>query len=717
MLVLRRFFPIVVWAACRLAFAQEAKVSDAELIRRAAQFLERNAEELRSGKDPAGPGQSRRECADSAVRFLRAVAPEAFQKSGDAKTAEPRASDGLATSMYGSWLDGFATIALAEEGARGADIGKAVRRIVRRFADRQNNEGGVGHGAMNVGGFYPSTLMAATNFLLLAAGTAKRHGIDEPSTMVADAVALLEATQTASGAIPYGGVSYRVGPETARTAGAVFALAALGRADTDAFRRARAFVLGNIEKIPDGHASPSMHVLIGACAAYVLGDDAWRDYDQKVLARVRAAAEKDGFFDDIVDDSPDDMELMDSRPGLRRYVTACYAAALAAPQSRFLATLRAEVAKSATNRSASIAVTVPDFGPLREKTASIELPCVLVTTASNGDDLVTLGNDGVLRRHATIDGAVRAECRVFAAERPVVDGELLSVRDGWAVLCAADRVKRDVGGGRTTPTAAESRATISLVDRKSFTVSWTIPTPVGFHGWAADATDLFLVTMAGAIHKRSLADGTPSRDVGAARGTVGASIALDRERTILAVEERMIAESLDGHVLWEIKTRPRERGLVPPLWSGVVLQNGTVYGIRTDGRLRAIAAADGAPLWETDLPLPAAGASRSATGMIAVDAPREGVWISGTDGTLVFATKDGPEIVKHYGGGKDSLVASRLSRSGPNFWLTVPGAERLLAIDPADGSAVASIPLPLRSRSAVSGNRAFIASGKTLTLY
>ena len=64
-------------------------------------------------------------------------------------------------------------------------------------------------------------------------------------------------------------------------------LAALKQTDSELFRRAAAYSLSRVESVPKGEADTSLHIFMGALGCYILSEEAFREYDAKVLEQVR----------------------------------------------------------------------------------------------------------------------------------------------------------------------------------------------------------------------------------------------------------------------------------------------------------------------------------------------------------------------------------------------------------------------------------------------
>ena len=75
-----------------------------------------------------------------------------------------------------NWQLGFVALYLVERHLRGVDETGRLEMLVERIEMAQNSEGGWSHDAVLEIGFYPSTLIAATNLVLMGLGLARRQG-------------------------------------------------------------------------------------------------------------------------------------------------------------------------------------------------------------------------------------------------------------------------------------------------------------------------------------------------------------------------------------------------------------------------------------------------------------------------------------------------------------------------------------------------------------
>ena len=114
-------------------------------------------------------------------------------------------------------------------------------------------------------------------------------------------------------------------------------LAALKQTDSELFRRAAAYSLSRVESIPKGEADTSLHIFMGALGCYILSEEAFREYDAKVLEQVRQLQRKEGDFN-----KGTFSRYTGPGPGLtdRTYVASLYALAMSVDRLEVARTLR-----------------------------------------------------------------------------------------------------------------------------------------------------------------------------------------------------------------------------------------------------------------------------------------------------------------------------------------------------------------------------------------
>jgi hypothetical protein len=214
--------------------------------------------------------------------------------------------------FHGTWRYGFASLYAFERSLREGKAHPALERIARVLVAEQNSEGGWNHNknfAKQVP-IYSRSLNAVTNLVLINLGAAERMKVPFASDekfkkAVTNGLTLLQQCQAKDGGIMYGKerkgdekspFKLVVTPHPGRTAGLLPGLAAVKQADSDLFRRAAGYALRGMESVPQGEADTSLHIFMGALAFYVLSDDAFGEYDTKILDQVRKLQRKEGDF-------------------------------------------------------------------------------------------------------------------------------------------------------------------------------------------------------------------------------------------------------------------------------------------------------------------------------------------------------------------------------------------------------------------------------------
>lgn len=194
------------------------------------------------------------------------------------------------------WPVAFAGWLAAELARRGRKDPALAGAIVRFLERTQQPDGGWGHDAAPArpARGYPKTLLVTTNAAATALALLKPEG---PSTERArrhyESAQLPERRGVPGGGFPYD-ATQNAGGEAGRTAGACWALRAMGE---KAIRgRAEAFLLANLPKLPEGHASSCLHVFSGGVACCLMGGDAWKRYNELFRDRILKAQRPDGSF-------------------------------------------------------------------------------------------------------------------------------------------------------------------------------------------------------------------------------------------------------------------------------------------------------------------------------------------------------------------------------------------------------------------------------------
>ncbi len=554
-----------------------------------------------------------------------------------------------------SWSDGFYALYLAERHWRGKDQKKQIARIVQRFEETQNADGGWGHGGISVS-FYPTTLLAATNMAITAIGIAQRLGIETDPEVVASALKLYEEQQSAAGAWPYGGRPYRKGYEAGRTAAGVLALRALRLEASPMVARAEAYVAANVERVPMGHASPAMHVVLGAMA-FAAGDKA-APY-RAVLKKVVAHQNDDGTFRDIVPHSPDSTEILGRNVQDRAYLSALYAAALVSEGSKVVQHIR-EGAKP-TPKLEEPAPRAPRLAPVwRHDAANV------VGVLPKGDAIRIVTREGKIHSLQQSDG--EATGKPFQVEPPEGMGfEVAMATPGRVLLVAAQPRRGQAVPVRVVngvPSTNPRPLVLHGVDENTGDLLWKSELRMLVNGAMSAGDELLLTSRVQPPLRLSLEDGTQLGPIPSPSAAVNRAVAVaDDGRIAVTGEAALWVMSRDREILWKRKSRSR-RGLLAPARGALAWMGGQLLEGTSSGVVRCRDGETGKVLWRLD--------KNAYIESILVVGDR--IVILAGDGTVVCATKDGrvawryvPSLARETGRQQAGMVTdeTRLAIAGP----------------------------------------------------
>jgi outer membrane protein assembly factor BamB len=682
-----------------------AQDSRAAALARAKAWLDARPDRPRSVND-MGLGQPK----FAAAAAIRLWLAEIDARPGDAdpklvalERAVARTSTGetIAMGAYANWMAGFAAIPLIEKSLRQGRADPALRRVVSGFEDRQNAEGGWAHGgAGELTDFYPTSLVITTNFALFALGMSRRLHLTVDDDVVARGLALLWDVQGAGGAFPYGGRAYRKGCEAGRTASAIAALAALGQSDDDRFARAATYVLANMPSTPDGHASPAIHVMWGAVAASIIGADAQRAWDHSVMARVLAAQRPDGSFRDIVDGSPDSMALLGDAGTNAEYITALYAAALAARGSRIASTLRLakppslphpEPAPPSPAPTWSVAASAVALDCDASHVADLNRSAVLsLRDSASGRPSWTASVPGVSLAHSGSAVAIDRDV-VFAFAGTAEDPEALVI--GGAVRGATSR---PTNSGRLAAFSASDGAPLWSADVTGVPATW-YPTPSG----------LWMRRRTGSLVLFDRASGKVLDERPGPAAAVNTTAAFLPDGRILSSDEsRLLMRDASGDESWRHSLRS-PRGVRAPAWTSLAPDGDCILTGTTDGRVGAWSLDACKPLWVLEIGSAVLAVARSP-------APSDLTLALADDGRLLGLNASSIAWTLPIGIDRELTHESRLCVRGGTAWVASAATSLLLRIDPATGRSSASVRRPHRAPWSAFGNLACVADGQTL---
>ncbi|MEM7202206.1 MAG: DUF6288 domain-containing protein [Planctomycetota bacterium] len=679
-------------ALAPLAPAQAENRHREQAVGRAVAWLQKTIDPATWLTETSGNARGKRIVARSMLAWLHASGAAPAQEAGtealDAAQRRVVAGRSLEDMSFATWLLGSASFYLAECTLRDESVHPSWDRLVARLGELRNSEGGWAHGNMEglVPG-YPSTVMAATNWALSSLGLARALGAEVPAEFIDGGVALLEATQSSTGAFPYGGRPYRIGMEAGRTGGAVIALAAVDRADTDAFRRATMYLYRNMARVPEGHASPAMHVMNGALAAYALGDAAWQRYEQEVVARLLAAQRDDGTFEDLLGErSPDSMRLMGDAVSSHAYVTSLYAAALHVPKTRLAHWLRRRV--RFTPPTDTIADRAPQ--PLWSRaadgvvglttSAAVGSAGAVVAIFENGDIITLAAADGREVSHAATGLQLEPALRV----RRRAD-DLLAWTKGGGPMFVFDLAAQNL----------RWRAAVSMAP---------------FAGVRLGARDVYFVDINGTATARRLIDGVASRSLKLPGGLKRQVVPLDDGAVIAVADSRIQCIESDGEVRWRGRNR-HPKAAVAGTWTGIVAIDDRCFFGSTDGTVTCRGLDDAELVWRATLDAGVVQVVAAGnTGMVlALTAAGTVAALNGETPAWATNVSDGCQDPDEH--------PTRIVASDDAVWVQATGAQRLLSLSLEDGSINTRLPCSATAAVAIGVDLAYVANGEAVVAF
>lgn len=219
---------------------------------------------------------------DDAMRCFKAA--KAYTES-----ARTDATQAVWPVAFTGWL----AAEFSRRGRRDPVLADAVTKFLERT---QQPDGGWGHDSdpARPARGYPATLLVTTNVAATAFALLKpEHPALAGARRHYESAQLAGRREIDTGGFPYD-ATQNAGGEAGRTAGACWALRAMGERTVRG--RAEAFLLANLPKLPEGHASSCLHVFSGAVACYLIGGDAWKRYNELFRDRILRAQRPDGSF-------------------------------------------------------------------------------------------------------------------------------------------------------------------------------------------------------------------------------------------------------------------------------------------------------------------------------------------------------------------------------------------------------------------------------------
>lgn len=235
-----------------------------------------------------------------------------------------------------NWPLAFAVMALSEITAKDSsnEWKPQIAEFTKKIGENQEATGGWAHGPGGPNALGYVELEVMSNLCLGAFGMAREAGIEPPASPLFKGVEYVKACTSG------GGVAYSTRPGQAgfgdpgRTAGAYWAFRQLRRKEK---------VVGEMEKfydrgmkdLPNGHASPVMHIWAGSLAAAAMGNGASKRFWTLYRPFIMAARAEGGAFDARPNDETRQLKSNGDRSVGYVYMTAAYAIVMQAGQDRF----------------------------------------------------------------------------------------------------------------------------------------------------------------------------------------------------------------------------------------------------------------------------------------------------------------------------------------------------------------------------------------------
>lgn len=646
-----------------------------------------NREEWLSSGNVKGNVAAKRKVVEATCAYLFLLYPEftgneRLRKRLD-RIARTIASARVLPFEYGhfaNWVQGFSALYLLELAHRGGTDGLRLHALAAGMEGRQNAEGGWGHGLSLGLDFYPSTLIASSYWALFTLGGCRRLGVDVDNEVIEEGLDLLRGVQTQSGGFPYGGPGYLKGVEAGRTGGVVFALAALNLHEDALFEKAARYVRRNLESIPNGHASPAMHVFMGSMGARVIGKDAWKAYDEKVLTRLRAAQSEDGSFQDIVEGSPDSLGIMADDLTNRAYITALYAAALAAPRSRLAALYGAENRKQEEGDVAKPPIS-PSLAPLWIARVQGEGPVVLFHDRCAAYIEPEFIQWLSLRNGETSDRSAMPSnwpAGLRAGMAPCEDHLLL-----WNEEESNAQLPQSIRDALTA-VRDEGETVLVCFGRGNNKPLWRQSFQGNIASMRRGGDGIYLLIRSGAIQVHDLSRGELLRSYPRQKVKVNAAIApLGKGAIAVATEANLCTLDASGEILWKGRNRAR-RGITPPAFGALAASDVHLYTGASDGTVCCRDIESGRLIWSVKLG--SAVRSLVLTGI-------ENLAVLTWDRHIHGIEEGRKSWVYDIGLGLESPKRPKVKYDGRFAWASDPATGRLVALDPESGKVRATLPV------------------------
>ncbi|MHC4663187.1 MAG: DUF6288 domain-containing protein [Planctomycetota bacterium] len=206
-----------------------------------------------------------------------------------------------------NWRLGFGGVFLAEAYASHKDprIKAKLQEVVQRLEANQEASGGWAHGPGGPNSLGYLELEIMSNWAVAAIGMAKQLGCKVDSEKLKKALDYVNQCTSGMGATAYSTRANQRGTGCpGRTGGAILGFA-MCRYNSPKLDKMAKYLGKTMEQIPEGHASPALHVVGGGLGAIQVSKGLWDKYVTTLYPKILELAQDDGSFRHITNKEGD----------------------------------------------------------------------------------------------------------------------------------------------------------------------------------------------------------------------------------------------------------------------------------------------------------------------------------------------------------------------------------------------------------------------------
>ncbi|MHC4606933.1 MAG: DUF6288 domain-containing protein [Planctomycetota bacterium] len=196
------------------------------------------------------------------------------------------------------WNTGFVPMFFCEIYVRNrdADLRGLLEKIGNQMKDNQEEDGAFLHAPLENGKKWPyGTLIATTHINIATWGMLQRLGIKIPKGAFQKALGYADQVTNGDGGVRYGLGRGQRRAEVGRTSALLHAYNCC-EIKPKKYAKMVEYFRARMSGLPNSHASPGMHLLTGAFAAYELGKSDWDAYWKEFRDRILAKQQADGSW-------------------------------------------------------------------------------------------------------------------------------------------------------------------------------------------------------------------------------------------------------------------------------------------------------------------------------------------------------------------------------------------------------------------------------------